>query len=202
MPQSLAGWVLMALLGLSSKPQAGTVLAKPEEADLWTTVDFRTATCGYVAPAALTFALPPGYVVRNPNHGGEAGCFWGREEDLERAFFSSRQLSFEKLEHGVFQARVTQNVSYDGAKRRFSGEEDLRQVLAEAGISHIELARRDFARHAGLVITGRRADGFELYMLYLARGSNADVLLINYRPATPPTSADFANWQRFLDQIR
>ena len=201
MQQSLAGWVLIALFGLS-RPEAGSLLSKPDVDAGWKTVDFSTATCGYVAPAALTFSLPPGYVVRKPNHGSEAGCFWGREEDLNRALASDRQWSFGRLENGVFQTRLTRNVSYDRATRKFSGEEELRQVLAEEGIARVGVAHRDFARHAGLVITGRRADGFELFMLYLARGDDADVLLINYRPATPPTSADSARWNRFLDQIR
>src|SRR6266542_3961516 len=134
MPQSLAGWVLAAVLGLS-RPEAGKDLSRPEFAGGWTTVDFRTATCGYVSPIGLTFSLPPGYIVRNPNHGAEAGCLWGREEDLDRAFLSTRRLSFEKLDHGIFQARPTGNVSYDRSRRRFSGEEELRQVLVEAGIS-------------------------------------------------------------------
>ena len=202
MPQSLAGWLLAAVLGIG-RPEAGRQLSRPElGAGGWTTVDFRTATCGYVAATGLTFSLPPGYVIRNPNHGAEAGCFWGREEDLDRAFLSNRQLNFEKLDHGVFQARMTPNVSYDGKKRLFSGEGDLRQVLADAGMRDVSVSRREFARHAGLVVTGRRADGFELYMLYLARGADADVILINYRPATPPTTSDAANWQYFLDQIR
>src|SRR5262249_59312889 len=114
-PQSLAGWVLAAVLGLS-KPEAGKDLSRPDLAVDWTTVDFRTATCGYVASTGLTFSLPPGYVVRDPNHGPEAGCFWGRQEDLDRAFVSTRRLNFERLGHGIFQAPMTPHVTYDGAR--------------------------------------------------------------------------------------
>jgi hypothetical protein len=201
MPQSVAGWVLAALLGLS-RPEAGSSLSKPETGGSWTAVDFTTATCGYLPAASLTFSLPPGYVVRNPNHGGQAGCFWGREGDLNRAFASDRQLNFANLEHGIFQTRPTPNMSYDHARRRFDGEKELREVLAEAGIGHIEVVRRRFARHAGLVITGQGGDGLELYMLYLAGDDDDEVLLINYRPATPPNPTDSATWKRFLDQIR
>jgi hypothetical protein len=42
----------------------------------------------------------------------------------------------------------------------------------------------------------------KLYMLYLADEVDAKVVLINYRPATPPTPADSANWQLFLEAIR
>ena len=58
------------------------------------------------------------------------------------------------------------------------------------------------AGHPALVITGRRPDGLDLYMLYLAQGIDTNVVLINYRPATPSTPADSSNWQRFLDAIR
>jgi hypothetical protein len=201
MPQSLAGWALLALLGLSRPDAAGT-LSKPDLSGAWTTVDFETATCGHIPPSPLTFSLPPGYVVRNPHHGGEAGCFWGKEQDLDRALESSRQISFENLEHGIFQARLTPNVSYDEVRRKFAGEKELREVLAEAGIGHLQIAHRSFAHHAGMAITGRRGDGFELYLLYLAGVGEDGVLLINYRTATPPTPADSTNWRRFLEEIR
>ena len=58
------------------------------------------------------------------------------------------------------------------------------------------------SRLPDLIITGRRPDGLDLYMLYVAEGKDADVVLINYRPATPPTPADSSTWQLFLEAIR
>jgi hypothetical protein len=198
--QPVAGWLLAVVLGLPSKPDAAPLLSR-EAAESWTAVDFRTATCGYAAADSLTFALPPGYVVRDPHQGSGAGCLWGTAPDLDRALSSKRAISFATLEHGVFQARVTSNMEYEGSGR-FSGEEELPAVLTEAGMADIRVARKSFPRHSGLIVTGHRADGLELYMLYLAREAGSDVVLINYRTATPSTSADSANWRRFLSEIR
>ena len=197
----LAGWVLAALLGLPSRPGATPLLSRPEGTESWTAVDFRTATCGYAAADSLTFALPPGYVVRDPHHGSETGCFWGTAPDLARALSSRRAVNFERLDHGVFQARLTPNMAYQGAGK-FSGEEELPTVLSEAGMSDVRVARVSFPGHSGLIVTGRRGDGLQLYMLYLARDAGSSVVLINYRTATPPTPADSANWRRFLSEIR
>jgi hypothetical protein len=198
--QPAAGWLLAAILGLPSRPDAAPLLSR-QEAQGWTAVDFRTATCGYAAADSLTFSLPPGYVVRDPHQGNGAGCLWGTAPDLDRALTSKRAISFAALEHGVFQARVTPNMAYEGSGR-FSGEEELPAVLTEAGMADVRVARASFPGHSGLVVTGRRADGLELYMLYLAREAGSAVVLINYRTATPPTSADSANWRRFLSEIR
>jgi len=197
----IAGWVLAAIVGLPSRPDAAPLLSRQETAENWTAVDFRTATCGYAAADSLTFSLPPGYVVRDPHQGSGAGCLWGTAPDLDRALSSKRAISFETLEHGVFQARVTPNMEYEGSGR-FSGEKELPAVLTEAGMGNIRVARKSFPGHSGLVVTGRRADGLELYMLYLARENGSNVVLINYRTATPATSADSANWHRFLAEIR
>jgi hypothetical protein len=198
--QPLAGWVLAVVLGLPSRPDAAPLLPR-QEAENWSAVDFRTATCGYAASDSLTFALPPGYVVRDLNQGSGTGCLWGTSADLDRALSSKRFVNFEKLERGVFQARLTPNMTYEGSGK-FSGERELPAVLTEAGMADVRVAHRSFAGHSGLVVTGHRADGFELYMLYLARESDSNVVLINYRPATPPTPADSANWRRFLSEIR
>jgi hypothetical protein len=197
----LAVLALLACLGLSSKPDSGPLLSKAER-EGWTTLDFQTATCGYAAPIPLTFSVPPGYVVRDPKRGVELGCFWGREDDLDRAFRTPSRINLESLGHGVFQARWTSNVAYDPEDRKFTGEEDLGQVLAEAGMTGARVGRRELARHPALVITARRPNGLDLYLLYVARGTGADVLLISYRPAVPATPADSANWRQFLDSIR
>ncbi|HKF45187.1 MAG TPA: hypothetical protein VKG01_18990 [Thermoanaerobaculia bacterium] len=197
----LASCLLAVVLGLPSRPAATPLLSAQEPENSWTSVDFRTATCGYAAADSLTFSLPPGYVVRDPHHGGETGCLWGTAPDLDRALSSKRSVSFERLDHGVFQARLTPNMAYEGSGR-FSGESELPAVLADAGMSDVRVARRSFPGHSGLVVTGRRADGLELYMLYLAREAGANVVLINYRTATPPTASDSENWRRFLSEIR
>src|SRR5262249_53327985 len=124
MRRAFVGLALLACLGLSSKPDSGTRLSGAS-ADGWTTFDFRTTTCGSAAAIPLTFSVPPAYVVRDPDYGAETGCFWGRQEDLDLAFLSPKRISFEKLGHGVFQARRTSNVGYDRSTRKFTGEDDL-----------------------------------------------------------------------------
>ncbi len=200
--QSLSGWVLVSLLGLFSKPEPGAPLSRPAIDAGWRAVDFRTATCGYAAEIPLTFSIPPGYVVRNPNLGSEAGCFWGMSDDLDRAFVSPMRINLEGLDHGVFQAHVTENVGYDPSTRKFTDEDEAQKVLAGAGMTGTSVSHRSIAGHPALVITARRPDGLDLYMLYIARGSDKNVLLVNYRPATPPTPADSANWRNFLEEIR
>jgi hypothetical protein len=198
----LAGWALAAWLALSSKPDPATLLSKPSPSEGWTSLDFKTATCGYVAPISMTFSVPPAYVVRNPHHGTEMGCFWGRQEDLDRAFVSARHVSFESLGHGIFEIRRTENVGYDAASGKFTAEDEVQPVLEDAGVTGSKVARLTLGGHPALVITGRRPDGLDLYMLYVAEGKDADVVLINYRPATPPTPADSSTWQLFLEAIR
>jgi hypothetical protein len=200
--QSLSGWALVILLELFSKPDPGTLLSRPATDTGWRTVDFRTATCGYAAEIPLTFSIPPGYVVRNPNLGSEAGCFWGMTNDLDRAFVSPARIDLKRLDHGIFQACVTENVGYDPSTLKFSEEDDAQKILSGAGMTRTFVSHRSIAGHPALVITARRPDGLELYMLYIARGSDKDVLLVNYRPATPPTPADSANWRHFLEEIR
>jgi hypothetical protein len=199
--QSLSGWTLVALFGLVSKPDPGA-LSRPGIDAGWHAVDFTTATCGYAAEIPLTFSIPPGYIVRNPRLGSEAGCFWGMSDDLDRAFVSPTRIDLGKLDHGVFQARVTENVGYDPSRRKFSEEDDAPKILAGAGMTGASVSHLSIAGHPALVITARRPDGLDLYMLYIARGSDKDVVLVSYRPATPPTPADSANWRRFLGEIR
>src|SRR5262249_61432862 len=154
----IAGWVLAAIVGLPSRPDAAPLLSRQETAENWTAVDFRTATCGYAAADSLTFSLPPGYVVRDPHHGGETGCLWGTAPDLDRALSSKRSVSFERLDHGVFQARLTPNMAYEGSGR-FSGESELPAVLADAGMSDVRVARRSFPGPSGPGLAGRPGHG-------------------------------------------
>lgn len=172
----------------------------------WTPTDFTTATCGYIQePHGLTFLLPPGFMTRNPKHGAGNGCFWGTEEDLNRALLP-RAENFEHLTSGLFQARLSTNLGWDAAKKRFGGEAEMPQALAASGVKNAKVLRRDFGGFAGLVVTGRTATA-DLYMLYLVdpdSTSGADrVVLINYRPPTVAgTGAEpAATWKRFLDSI-
>ena len=174
----------------------------PPLAESWTPTDFTTATCGYIAePLGLTFLLPPGFMTRNPKHGAGNGCFWGTEEDLNRALLP-RAENFEYLTRGLFQARLSTNLGWDPANKRFGGESEMPGALAASGVKDAKVLRRNFGPFAGLVITGRTATS-ELYMLYLADGSAGRVVLINYRPPTVTSAgvAPAAMWQRFLDSI-
>ena len=174
----------------------------PPLAGSWTPTDFTTATCGYIAhPLPVTFLLPPGFMTRNPRHGAGNGCFWGTEEDLNRAL-QPRAENFEYLTRGLFQARLTTNLGWDPAKRRFGGEAEMPGALAASGVRDAKVLRRNFGPFAGLVITGRTASA-DLYMLYLADGSADRVVLINYRPPTVAGAGvePAAMWQRFLDSI-
>jgi hypothetical protein len=200
--RTFVGSSLVACLAVSSLPSKETFSTIPPPPAFWTTVDFKTATCGYASPIPLTFSVPPGYVVRNPNHGVEIGCLWGTAEDLARALGSPAQINFEQLDRGIFQARLTNNVSYDVTSHKFVEEDQLEPAFADAGVTNARVKRRTFAGHPALVVTGQRSDGFDLYMLYLARGTDPSVIAINYRPATPSTPLDSATWQQFLEAIR
>ena len=167
----------------------------------WKKVDFATATCNYISPPmGLSFSLPPGFLTLNPRHGPGAGCFWGTKEDLNRVI-TAEGPNFEKLVHGVFQARLSTNVAFDHATGLFSDEGDLERLLRNSAITDGKITHRKFGKHPGLVVTGRTREGSNLYLVYLAHGLDDNVLLINYRPATPPVPADAAVWTRFLDSI-
>jgi hypothetical protein len=148
----------------------------------------------------LSFSLPPGFLTLDPHHGPGAGCFWGTKEDLNRVI-TAEGPNFEKLVHGVFQARLSTNVAFDHATGLFSGEGELERLLRTSGVTGGNIAHRKFGKHPGLVVTGRTREGSSLYLVYLAHGLDDNVLLINYRPATPPVPADAAVWTRFLDSI-
>jgi hypothetical protein len=170
--------------------------------DSWTPTDFATATCGYIAePLRLTFLLPPGFMTRNPKHGAGNGCFWGTEEDLNRALLP-RTENFEYLTRGLFQARLSTNLDWDSTRHRFGGEAEMPGALAASGVRDAKVSRRNFGSFAGLVITGR-TEKAQLFMLYLADARADRVVLINYRPPTVAgAGAEPASmWQRFLDSI-
>ena len=175
----------------------------PALSDSWTPTDFTTATCGYIAPALpLTFSLPPGFTTRNPRHGAVHGCFWGTQEDLDRSLLPKTE-NFERLTRGLFQARRSTNLGWDRRTGRFGGEAQMPQALAESGVRDARVERRKFGNLPGLVVTGKTATT-DLYMLYLAHGSDEHVVLISYRPPTVAagTGTEAATiWQRFLDSI-
>ncbi len=77
----------------------------------------------------LSFSLPPGFLTLNPHHGPGAGCFWGTKKDLDR-MITAEGPNFEKLVHGVLQARLSTNVAFDHATGLFSGEGEL-ELLQE-----------------------------------------------------------------------
>ena len=186
----------------ASAARPGTTRESAPLAGSWTPTDFTTATCGYIAqPLGLTFLLPPGFMTRNPKHGAGNGCFWGTEEDLNRALLPGAE-NFEYLTRGLFQARLSTNLGWDPAKRRFGGEADMPGALAASGVTNARVLRRNFGPFAGLVITGKTAAA-DLYMLYLADRDADRVVLISYRPPTVAgTGAEpAATWQRFLDSI-
>src|SRR3954447_21620247 len=115
----------------------------------WTPTDFATATCGYIPqPHGLTFLLPPGFMTRNPKHGAGNGCFWGTEEDLNRALLP-RAENFEHLTSGLFQARLSTNLGWDAAKKRFGGEAQMPEALAASGVKNARVLRREFGGFTG-----------------------------------------------------
>src|SRR6476661_8331436 len=131
--------------------------SKPPLSESWTPTDFTTATCGYIQePHGLTFLLPPGFMTRNPKHGAGNGCFWGTEEDLNRALLP-RAENFKHLTNGLFQARLTTNLGWDAAKKCFGGEAQMPEALAASGVKNAKVLRRDFGGFTGLVVTGRTA---------------------------------------------
>lgn len=194
----LSAALVLALAG----EKLGAAMPAKSPSNAWKKIDFGTATCNYISPPmALSFALPPGFVTFNPNHGPGAGCFWGTQEDLNRVI-TDRGPNFEKLVRGVFQARLSTDVGFDRAKGTFSGEGQLEKRLKSSGIAGGKITHRKFGNHPGLIVTGKTREGASLYLVYLGHGLDDKVLLINYRPPTPPARADATVWTRFLDSIQ
>ncbi len=192
--------LLACTLFLAAATTAAPAAKSPSDA--WKTIDFATATCNYISPPmGLSFSLPPGFITLNPNHGPGNGCFWGTKEDLDRVI-TAEGPNFEKLVRGVFQARLSKDVAFDHATGLFSGEEGLETLLKSSGITGSRITHRKFGKHPGLIVTGKTREGSSLYLVYLAHGLDDNVLLINYRPATPPVPAGAAVWTRFLDSIQ
>jgi hypothetical protein len=79
----------------------------------------------------------------------------------------------------------------------------LELLLKNSGVTGGKITHRKFGKHPGLIVTRRTREGSSLYLVYLARGLDDNVLLINCRPATPPVpAADAAVWTRLLDSIQ
>jgi hypothetical protein len=93
-------------------------------------------------------------------------------------------------------------VAFDHATGLFSGEGELEMLLKNSGVTGGKIGHRKFGKHPGLVVTGKTRESSSLYLVYLAHGLDDNVLLINYRPATPPVPADAAIWTQFLDSIQ
>jgi len=185
---------------LAASPGLG---APSKAAESWTPVDFATATCHYVSPPMeLTFSIPPDFVARDAKHGPAAGCFWGTKEDLDRVLASSKGADFGKLHKGVFQAHVSTSSAYDPRSGKFTDGAQMLKSLSSSGITGGKVIPRQFGKYDGRVVTGKSKSGADLYFVYLAPALGTNAVLINYRPATPPTPGDAAVWNRFLDSIR
>lgn len=181
----------------------GAAATRPGASDSWTRIDFATATCHYISPEiALTFSIPPGFVTRDSKHGPGAGCFWGTREDIDRVLASGKGADFGKIQKGVFQAHLSTSSAYDPRTGKFADESQMLKTLESSGFTGGKVTPRQFGKYPARIVTGKSKGGSDLYLLYLAPGLGTNVLLINYRPATPPSAADAAVWTRFLDSIQ
>lgn len=166
----------------------------------WKTIDLVSATCGDAAPGPVTFGLPPGYVIRTSAKGLTAGCLWGTPKDLAVVLGES-EATFDRVEQGIFQARLTTTVGFDSQSGRFTDEEALPDLFGRAGVADLTVGRRTLARAPALVVSGRGPNGAPLRLLYLALpGSN--VLLVNFHEAVSAAPDDESKWKRFLESIR
>jgi len=171
----------------------------------WKTIDLVSATCGTAAPAKVTFQIPPGYVVRTSAKGLTAGCLWGTSKDLALVLGES-EATFDRVEQGVFQARLTTTVEFDPATGKFTDENDLGGLFSRAGVGGASVSRRSLAGVPAIVVTGRSPNGAPLYLLYVALvgESGAEVLLVNFHAPVDPGAGrpDVEIWRRFVGSIR
>lgn len=169
----------------------------------WKTIDLVSATCGSAAPARLTLQIPPGYVVRTSAKGLTAGCLWGTSKDLALVLGES-EATFDRVERGVFQARLTTTVEFDPASSKFTDEDRLGGLFGRAGVGGASVARRTLGGAPALVVTGRGPNGAPLFLVYLAivRDSGAEVLLVNFHAPVEPAGGGAETWRRFVASIR
>ena len=177
----------------------------PPPAAAWKTIDLVSASCGSAAPAKITLQIPPGYVVRTSAKGLTAGCLWGTSKDLALVLGES-EATFDRVESGVFQARLTTTVEFDPTSGKFTDEENLGGLFGRAGVGGASVVRRTLGGVPAIVVTGRGPNGAALFLLYLAipRGSAAEVLLVNFHaPVNPGASRpDLEIWRRFVASVR
>lgn len=198
----LALFVAIALL---AAPNRSTSAPKPA----WKTIDLVSATCGSVAPGPLTFGIPADYIVRTSAKGLSAGCLWGTSKDLAFVLGES-EATFDRVERGVFQTRLTTTVGFDPRASRFTDEESLSALFERAGVGDVAVVRRTLAGAPALVVSGRGPNGAPLRLLYLAlirpaaeaEAAAADVLLVNFHAAVSADPADESTWKRFLESVR
>jgi hypothetical protein len=192
----------MILLAVVLAAKSATAPAAPSA---WKTIDVVSATCGSAAPAKLTLQIPPGYLVRTSAKGLTAGCLWGTSKDLALVLGES-EATFDRVESGVFQARLTTTVEFDPASGKFTDEENLGGLFGRAGVGGASVVRRTLGGVPAIAVTGRGPNGAALFLLYLAipRGASAEVLLVNFHAPVNPGAArpDLETWKRFVASVR
>jgi len=199
--------LLIALLSAATRPGIPPAFAP------WKSIDLVSATCGASAPGGPTFQIPSDYVVRTSAKGLTAGCLWGTPADLALVLGESEE-TFDRVERGVFQARLTSTLAFDAASGKFEDEESLAALYTRANVGGVAVTRRTFGGAPALVVTGRAPNGAGLYLLYLAllrspegggvtatspAPSPVDVFLVSFHPPVNDPGAGAATWRRFLE---
>jgi hypothetical protein len=195
---------------------AGARRAAPPAPAPWKSIDLVSATCGAAAPGRPIFQIPSDFVVRTSAKGLTAGCLWGTPADLALVLGES-ETTFDRVERGVFQARLTATLGFDAATGKFEDEEGLAELYARANVGGVAVTRRTFGGLPALVVTGRAPNGAGLYLLYLAlvrdsQGGGAtaaspslsegEVLLISFHPPVNDPDGGGATWRHFLETGR
>jgi hypothetical protein len=139
---------------------------------------------------ALKFTVPDNYVKRDFPDAGVV--IWGTEEDIEQVRKSS---SFAKTKNGTFTLKISTNVGYDAATKKFSNEDGLRGDQRLSGLSDLTFEKSEVNGFPMATLTAA-SGGRRLFLHYIALGTGT--LLINYFHAENFSSDDSDKWRRLL----
>ena len=143
--------------------------------------------------------FPSDYVSRLDTSQGEAVRLVGTADDINSML---KQMSYEDIREGIFTITLSNEVGFDPAINKFSGEGEPRSTeqLKQAGVTDIHFTRSNPVNVPTLELTARIKDR-HIFLLYIALGKTGSVIKVSYRHPKVMSQADVATWRAFVDGL-
>lgn len=147
----------------------------------------------------LKLDLPDGYEVYETPNWLTGGFIWADREDWKD--IEKTQGKPTQLKRGVFNARLSTNVSYDPKSEKFSGEDSIEEALKANGATNTKVEKFKAKDHTVFLLSatlGKRNSR----MAYISLGKGTIALIVKYFNDESWTSEDDNTWQRFVNGLK